>query len=110
MKRDGVPDKRLRQRVLLVVLAVHEDEVRAVAVQVGRVTPVDRRRLDLHPGVERLVDDLSRQHVLELRPHERRPLAGLDVLELDDLPQLPVDLQDEPVLEVGSACHGRLFS
>jgi len=27
------------------------------------------------------------------------------VLELDDLPQLAVDLKDEPVLEVGGRCH-----
>src|SRR6185312_16843629 len=35
-----------------------------------------------------------------------RALAGLDVLELGDLPQLSVDVQDEPVLEVAGAGHG----
>jgi hypothetical protein len=32
------------------------------------------------------------------------------VLELGDLPQLPVDLQDEPVLEVCGRSHGRYYS
>jgi len=27
------------------------------------------------------------------------------VLKLDDLPQLAVNLQDEPILEVGGRCH-----
>ena len=101
-----VSDQRLRQVVLLVVLAVHEHEVRAVLVQIGGVAAVDGRGLDLDPGVERLVDDLARQHVLQLGAHERGALARLDVLELDDGPQLAIDLQDESVLEVGGRCHG----
>jgi hypothetical protein len=96
--------------VLLVVLGVHEHEVRPIAVQVGRVAPVDGRGLDLHAGVVGLVDNLAGQHVLQLGPHERRSLARLDMLELDDLPQLAVDLQDEPILEVGGRCHFRSFS
>jgi len=48
--------------------------------------------------------------VLELGAHEGGTLAGLDVLEFDDLPELAVDLKDEAVLEVGGRCHGRLFS
>src|SRR5699024_403443 len=55
-----------------------------VRVEVGElhVAAVDGRGLDLHAGVERLVHALARQHVLQLGPHEGRPLAGLDVLEL----------------------------
>jgi hypothetical protein len=96
--------------VLLVVLGVHEHEVGAVAVQIGGVAPVDGCGLHFHPGVVGLVDNLAGQHVLELGAHERGTLAGLDVLELDDLPQLAVDVEDEPILEVGGRCHGRLFS
>lgn len=95
----------LRQRVLLVVLAVHEHEVRAVAVKVGGIAPVDGGGVHLHPGVERLVDDLAREHVLQLGAHERRTLARFDVLELGDCPQLAVDYQDQPVLEVSSGRH-----
>src|ERR1700682_1770838 len=96
--------------MLFVVLGVHEHEVGAIAVEVGGVAPVDRGGVHLHPGVERLVDDLAGQHVLQLGPHEGRTLAGFVVLELGDGPQLAVDLQDEPILEVGGRCHGRYYS
>jgi hypothetical protein len=38
--------------------------------------------------------------VLQLRAHERAALAGLDVLELDDAPELAVDVEDDAVLDV----------
>lgn len=59
------------------------------------------------PHVERLVDDLAGQHVLELGAHEGRALAGLDVLELDDGPELAsVELEHQAVLEVVRGSHG----
>ena len=96
--------------MLLVVLGIHEHEVGAVAIQICGVAAVHGRRLDLHTGVVCLVDDLAREHVLELGADEGRTLARLDVLEFGDLPELAVNLKDEPVLEVGGRCHGRLFS
>jgi hypothetical protein len=96
--------------VLLVILGVHEHVVGAVLVQVCRVAAVDGRRLHLHAGVVRLVHDLAGQHVLEFGAHERGAFARFDVLELDDLPQLAIDLKDEPILEVGGRCHGRYVS
>src|SRR4051812_19275813 len=53
-----VADRLLGDRDLLVVRGVHEDEVGAVAVEVGHVAAVDVRGLDLGAGVERLVDHL----------------------------------------------------
>ena len=44
--------------------------------------------------------------VLELGAHERAALAGLDVLELDDVPELSVDVEDDAVLDVIGRCHG----
>ncbi len=105
-----VAHQGLGQWVLLVVLRVHEDEVAAVAVQVRGIAPVDRRGLHLHARVVRLVDDLAGEHVLELGAHEGRALAWLDVLELGDLPELSLDLEDEPVLEVCGRCHGVFLS
>ena len=37
---------------------------------------------------------------LQLRADERAALAGLDVLELDDAPRLPVELDVHPVAEL----------
>ena len=37
---------------------------------------------------------------LQLRAHERAALAGLDVLELDDAPDVAVELDVHPVLEL----------
>jgi hypothetical protein len=45
------------------------------------------------------------QHVLQLGTYEGRAFTRFDVLKLGDLPQLAVDHQDKPVLEVGSRCH-----
>ena len=42
------------------------------------------------PGLQRL----------QLRPDERAALAGLDVLELDDPPRLPIELDVHPVPEL----------
>ena len=97
-------------RDLVVGVAVHEDEVGAVVVEVLHVPLVDVRRLDLDAGVEGLVDDLAAQDVLQLGPHEGRALAGLDVLELDDGPQLALEVEDEAVLEVVGRCHGWIFA
>src|SRR6185436_15974187 len=48
--------------------------------------------------------------VLQLGAHERRALAGLDVLELHDGPQLALEVEHEAVLEVVGRCHGWFFA
>src|SRR5690606_6309028 len=80
---DGVGDVGL-----VVGLGVHEDEVVALAVEVLHLPLVDAGHLDLGAGVEGLVDRLAGQDVLQLGSDERAALAGLDVLELQDGPQL----------------------
>ena len=55
---------------------------------------------DLLARPEGVVDDLAEPHVLELGAHERPALAGLDVLELDDLVRLPVEDDLQPLLEL----------
>ena len=71
-----------------------------------KVATVHGGRLDLDAGVEGLVDDLAGQHVLELGAHECGALAGLDVLELDDLVDGAVDFDVVAVLELVRADHG----
>ena len=69
------------------------------------VAAVNRGGFDLEPGVEGLVDHLAGHHVAHLGAHERATLAGLDVLELNDVPELALKLQDRSVLDVVSGCH-----
>jgi len=76
------------------------DEVLALAVQVAHLALVNAGHVYLHAGVEGPVDDLPRHDVLQPRAHERAAFARLDVLELDDAPGLPVDLDVHPVLEL----------
>ncbi len=92
-------------RQLVVGGGVHEDPVRAVAVQVLHGPLVDVGGVDLDPGVEGLVHDLAGQHVLQLRAHESAALAGLDVLELHHCPELAVEVEDESVLQIVRRCH-----
>jgi len=92
---------------LVVRVQVHEHEVAALLVQVLHRALVDVRGLHLDAGVEGLVHDLAGQHVLELGPYEGRALAGLDVLEFDDIPQLAVQVERHAVLEVIGRGHGR---
>ena len=57
-------------------------------------------------GNEGLVDDLAGENVLDGGAHEGGALARLDVLELDDGPQLAIEVQNRTVLDViGSLCQ-----
>ena len=105
----GGADRLGRDVHLVVGVRVHEHEVRAVLVQVLHVALVDGGGVDLRPGVERPVDDLARQHVLELGTHEGAALARLDVLELHDGPQLPVEVEHQAVLQLVRRRHGSAF-
>src|SRR3954469_17886632 len=101
----GVADDGLRHVELVVGVGVHEDEVGAVLVEVLHRALVDVARLDLGAGVEGLVDDLPGQDGLELGAHEGGPLAGLHVLELDDGPELSLDVEHHAVLQVVGRSH-----
>ena len=57
------------------------------------------------PAFEGLVDGLAGQDVLDLGAHEGRALAGLDVLEFDNLPELAVDHHNQAVLQIIGRCH-----
>src|SRR5690348_1489084 len=100
-----VTDHRRGNPRLVVVLHVHEDEVGALAVQVLHLAPVDIGHVHLDAGVEGAVDDLARHDVLQLAAHEGAALARLDMLELDDGPELAVEVQRHAVLQVVRGRH-----
>ena len=103
----GVTDGAGRYVDLVVALQIHEHVLVAVGVQVLHRALVDGGGVHLGTGVERLVDDLAGQHVLQCGPHERPALARLDVLELHDGPQLAVKVEDQTVLQVVRGGHSR---
>ena len=107
----GVAELRRTDVELVVGRRVHEHVVVAVAVEELHVLPVDDRLLDADPGVERALEHGTGAHVAQLRAHEGPTLAGLDVLELDDLEQAVVEVQRDAVLQVvgGDRGHGESF-
>ena len=100
-----VADDLRRDLELLVGAGVHEDVGGAVVVEVLHRPLVDVGHLDLDVGVEGLVDGLARLDVLQLRAHDRPALAGLVVLEPDDLPELAVEVEHHAVLQVVRRSH-----
>src|SRR3954452_18223092 len=101
-----VADLRKRDRELLVGLGVHEVGVRAVVVEVLELAGLGAHRAELLARPEGLVDDVAVGGALELGADERAALAGLHVLELDDLEDRPVHVDVSPVLELIGADHG----
>jgi hypothetical protein len=64
-------------------------------------------RPELLPRPERLVLHRAIVDLAQLGPNERAALARLDVLELEDLEDGPVDLDVAAVLELVGRDHGR---
>src|SRR5688500_11198652 len=93
-------DQLARDRDLLVALLVHEDQVVAFLVEELHLALLDVGRLELLAGPDVPLDDGAGEEVLELRPRERGPLAGLDELELDDGVRVPVDEDLETLADV----------
>ena len=61
---------------------------------------------ELLAGAKRAVDHVAVGSAAQFRAHERSALARLDVLEVDDLEDRPVDLDVVAVLElVGAYRH-----
>ena len=74
--------------------------VGAVGVEVLHLAGLGAHGAELLAGAEGAVDHVAVGDAAQLGPHEGRALAGLDVLELDDLEDRAVDL------EVVGADHG----
>jgi hypothetical protein len=99
-------DELARDVDLIVCGHIHEYEAVAVLIGILQRAVVNRFEFHLHAGVEGLVDDLARKHVLDGGADECRPFAGLDVLEFGDGPQLAIQVQYRTVLNVvGCLCH-----
>ena len=103
----GSGDARLGDRELLVGLLVHEVRVGAVGVEELHLARLGADRAELLAGAERAVDHRAVGGAAQLRAHERPALAGLDVLELEDLEDRALDLDVVAVLELVRGDHRR---
>ena len=95
-----VLERRLGDRELLEGLLVHEVRVGAVGVEELHLARLGPDRPELLAGAERPVDHGAVGGAPQLRAHERAALAGLDVLELEDLEDRALDLDVVAVLEL----------
>ena len=73
---------------------------RAVGVEELHLARLRAHRAELLARAERAVDHVAVRRPAQLRAHERAALARLDVLEVDDLEDRPVDLDVVAVLEL----------
>src|SRR5713101_8369383 len=101
--------ERLAADVHLVIrLHVHEDVVVALLVEVLHLLLFDVRPAHLVARLQGGLEDPAGEEVADARAHERRALAWLHVLELDDLEGVPVvqDLESIPEFAgVVDLCH-----
>ena len=79
--------------------------VGAVGVEELHLARLGAHGPELLAGAERAVDDVAVAGAPQLRPHERPALAGLDVLELNDLEDRSLDVDVVAVLELVGADH-----
>ena len=66
---------------------------------------VEACALEALTGLHRFLDGVALAHVAQLHAHLRRAATHLDVLELHDLVELPVDLHRDPALDLAGADH-----
>ena len=77
----------------------------AILVGVGDLFALDESLRELSGGVVAGLNDRAGDDVLGLGAHESSALAGLDVLELNDLKDLAVLLKGDAVAEFACRNH-----
>src|SRR5699024_5643125 len=92
-------------RDVVVGLVVHEVVQIAVLIAVGHVAALDERLGELGSGVVAGLDDRAGDDVLGLGADKGSALAGLDVLELNDLKNLAVLLKGHAIAKFACRNH-----
>src|SRR3990172_1950949 len=90
---------------LFVRARVHEVELVLHLVHELHVALFEVRLLDLVAAAEGVLDDRAGLQVLDFRADEGTPLAGLDVLEVDDDERASFELDLQPVAEIRRGVH-----
>src|SRR5262249_11367628 len=102
---DDVVELLRREAELVVGLGLHEVEVVAVAVQELHGPPVDLGPRPAVAGLERLLDRAALLDVAQLDPDLGRAAADLDVVVVEDLPEVPIELDDDALAQLAGADH-----
>src|SRR4029077_11351152 len=89
----------------LEAVGVHEVRVLTIGVEELHPAHLGADRAELLAGPEGLVDDVAVRGAAQLGADEGGTLAGVDVLELEDLVDDAVDLDVIAVLELIGADH-----
>ena len=103
---DDVVERLGPQAELLVGLGLHEVEVVAVAIQELDRAAVDLRARPALARLERLLDGAALLDVAQLDPDLGRAAAHLDVVVVEDLPQVAIKLDDDALAQLAGADHG----
>ena len=93
------------QGQLLVGFHVHEVVQLAVVVDVLHFLGLNDGAGHLVGGVEAALDHSAGHDVLELGAHEGSALAGLHVLEVNDVPHAAVPFNSNALTEIASSNH-----
>ena len=101
----GLTELPRGQHELVVRVAVHEVVVVAVAVEELDGALLHRRARPARPGLERALDRLAALDVAQRDAHLGRAAAHLDVVVVEDLPELAVELDGDALLEFAGADH-----
>ena len=102
---DGIFNLVVVQGQLLEGLNVHEVVQFAVVVNVLHFLGLDDGAGHLIGGVEGALNHSAGHHVLDLGADESRALAGLHVLEVNDVPHAAVPFNSNALLEIASSNH-----
>ena len=98
--RRSRPSWSAGEHELVVRVGVHEVVVVAVAVQELDRPLLHRRARPLRPGLERALDGLAALDVAQRDADLGRAAAHLDVVVVEDLPELAVELDGDALLAV----------
>ena len=90
---------------LVVRVGVHEVVLVAVAVQELDRPLLHRGPRPLRPGLERALHGLAALDVAQRDPHLGRAATHLDVVVVEDLPELAVELDGDALLQFAGADH-----
>ena len=100
------PSCSAREVELLVGLVLHEVEVLAVAVEELHGPLLEDGARPLLAGLEGTLDGLAALDVAQLDAHLGGASAHLDVVVVEDLPELAVELDGDALAQVSGRDHG----
>src|SRR5439155_20732335 len=102
---DGVTELGRRQAELVIRVGVHEMEVAAVAVEELDRAPFHRSARPFGSGLEGPLDRLAALDVAQRDADLGRAAAHLDVVVVEDLPEVAVELDGDALAQFAGADH-----